>query len=77
MDAQAYRAWWSLHLRAAKGERLSTEEQAVYIAGKRRLQEAEALEGSLVHLRKTREEIRALEKDEFARRGGKSVAGWR
>jgi hypothetical protein len=61
MDEQAYRAWWPLHLRVAKGERLSAEEQAVYAAGKRRLHEEETLEGSLVRLRQTREEIKALE----------------
>lgn len=61
MDEQAYRTWWPLHLRAAKGEMLSAEEQAIYVEGKRRLHEEEALEGSLLRLRQTREEIKALE----------------
>ena len=61
MDEQAYRAWWPLHLRAAKGETLSPEEQARYLEGKRILHEEEALEGSLIRLRQTREEIKALE----------------
>jgi hypothetical protein len=63
MDEQSYRKWWPLHLRAAKGEKLSAEEQALYDEGKRRLHEEEALEGSLVHLRQTREEIKTLERE--------------
>lgn len=61
MDDQAYRAWRPLHLRAAKGEKLSVEEQAAYLEGKRRLHEEVSLEVSLIQLRKTREEIKALE----------------
>ncbi len=61
MDEQTYRAWWPLHLRAAKGETLSAEEQAAYLEGKRRLNEEETLDVSLVRLRQTREEIKALE----------------
>jgi hypothetical protein len=63
MDEQAYREWWPLHLRFAKGESLSPEEQRAYTEGKRRFREEEALEDSLVRMRKTREEIKALEKE--------------
>ena len=63
MDDQEYKAWWPLHLRVAKREVLSAEEQAVYVAGKKCLEEEEVLEGSLVRLRQTREEIRGLESE--------------
>jgi predicted nuclease with TOPRIM domain len=61
MDEQAYRTWWPLHLRVARGEMLNAEEQAVYVEGKHRLHEEEALEASLIRLRQTREEIKSLE----------------
>ena len=61
MEEQAYREWWPLHLRFAKGEVLSPEEQRAYADGKRRLHEEESLEGSLVRIRQTRADIRALE----------------
>ena len=61
MDEQAYGTWWPLHLRVARGEMLSAEEQALYVEGKRCLHEEEALEGSLIRLRQTRKEIRTLE----------------
>ena len=61
MDEQAFRTWWPLHLRVAKGEELSTEEQEVYAQGKDSLRAEEMLEGSLLRLRQTREEIKILE----------------
>ena len=61
MDEQAYRAWWTLHLRAASGEGLSAEEEAAYAEGKQQLHDEENWESSIVQLRETRAEIEALE----------------
>ena len=66
MDEQAYRVWWPLHLRVAKGETLSPEQQTLYLEGKRRLHEEETLEGSLALLRQTRAEIKTLEAEREA-----------
>ena len=33
MDEPAYRTWWALHLRVARGESLNAEERAAYEAG--------------------------------------------
>ena len=61
MDEQAYRAWWPLHLRVAKGEELNTAERAGYEEGKKRLHEDETPQADIAALRQTREEIKALE----------------
>ena len=61
MDERAYRAWWPLHLRVAKGEKLTDQELALYAEGKRRLHEEDVLDGSVALLRKTREDVRRLE----------------
>ena len=42
MDEATYKQWWPLHRRAAVGETLSAEEQAVYEAGTRQLDAEEA-----------------------------------
>ena len=61
MNEAAYREWWTLHLRVAKGEILSRGEQANYETGRQTLREEERIETSLIQLRQTREEIRNLE----------------
>jgi hypothetical protein len=61
MDAARYPAWWQLHLRAARGERLSPEEQAAYEAGARELDETETMPGALSRLRQARAAIAQAE----------------
>lgn len=61
MNEAAYREWWTLHLRVAKGEILSREEQTSYETGRQTLREEERIETSLIQLRHTREEIQNLE----------------
>ncbi|HZO91706.1 MAG TPA: hypothetical protein VFB38_25515 [Chthonomonadaceae bacterium] len=63
MDEQAYKAWWSLHLRKARGETLTPEEQAVYEAGREQLYAEERLNGSIEELRRLRAEIKAMEEE--------------
>ncbi len=58
-----YDRWWALHLRTAKGETLTAEEKAVYVAGLDQFDGAtESTEGDTVaHLRTLRAAInRAL-----------------
>ena len=61
MDAARYQAWWQLHLRAARGERLGPEEQTAYEAGARELDETEPLGGSLDRLRHARAAVTQAE----------------
>jgi hypothetical protein len=42
MEKQDYSVWWPLHLRRAKGETLSADEQALYEAGVQQLDAEEA-----------------------------------
>ncbi len=63
MNEIEYRRWWQLHLRVAKGETLSPQEQIVYQAGIRLLdQEEENLlsAGNLALLRRLRSQVQAL-----------------
>jgi len=55
-----YQRWWQLHLRVARGERLSPAERAVYDAGRRELEDNETLE-PLQNAKQAREELRELE----------------
>jgi hypothetical protein len=52
--------WWELHVRVARGDPLSVEEQAIYDAARRELEEGEVL-GPLQNARQAREELRGLE----------------
>ena len=54
-----YEAWWSLHLRVAKGEALSAQEEQAYQAGLGHLDsQTEALEGdTILYLRTLRAAI--------------------
>jgi peptidoglycan hydrolase CwlO-like protein len=60
MDKAALEAWKALHLRVAKGEALSPEEQARYDAGARELDAEEKLDGGLEELRRTRKRLKEL-----------------
>ncbi len=58
MDEATHKQWWPLHLRAALGETLSAEEQAVYDAGSKQLDEGEeqSLHGSVEALARSRQQ---------------------
>jgi hypothetical protein len=55
-----HRRWWELHVRVARGDRLSPEQQAVYEATRRELEDDETL-GPLQDAKQAREELRDLE----------------
>jgi hypothetical protein len=61
MNASDYKAWWGIHVRVARGERLTAAEQAAYEAGARRLDEAEVIQGDISRLRQTRAAAAAAE----------------
>ena len=44
MNGTAYQRWWELHVRVARGDRLSPEDRAVYDTTRRELEESEALQ---------------------------------
>jgi len=60
MNEAEYSYWWQLHVRAARGESLSAEEQAVYDAGRGELERSERLQ-PLWDAKQSREELRKLE----------------
>lgn len=68
MDGARYRTWWVLHLRAARGDRLSAVERAAYEAGLRELQHGEILDGDLAALREARAAVVSLEAEHEQRR---------
>ena len=61
MNAAQYEAWWQLHLRAARGERLSLKERAAYEAGARQLDQEEVMSGDLARLQQVRAAVAAAE----------------
>jgi hypothetical protein len=61
MDEATYKVWWPLHIRAAKGESLTSDERAFYEMWLKRLHEEEKLDTNLDEARAIRESIKALE----------------
>lgn len=61
MDEATLKAWQALHLRFAKGETLTPEEQAVYEAGAQELDAEENLDGDIEELRRMKQVIASLE----------------
>lgn len=61
MDEAAYRDWWPLHLRVARGETLTPAEEASYNAGLRQLHQADPPLQDIERLRKARADLPALE----------------
>jgi hypothetical protein len=61
MNEASYRAWWSLHLRKARGESLDAEEQAAYESGLTQLHRSETLAADSASLCQERETIQRLE----------------
>ena len=60
VQSGANQNWWGLHLRVARGERLSEEERSLYDASLRELDNREVL-ASLSDARQARAELRDLE----------------
>ena len=63
MDKEAYEKWWPLHLRVARGEELTEEEQAVYQAGIAELDREESFPGSVEAMRQTQAALRVVEEE--------------
>ena len=61
MNEPAYRAWWALHLRVGRGERLDAGERAEYEAGLNQLHQEEEYEAGAASLRQARATVQALE----------------
>jgi hypothetical protein len=61
MDEPAYRAWWALHLRVARGESLDAADRAAYEAGLKQLHREERLEHGAESLRRARATVQTLE----------------
>ena len=61
METSAFTAWHNLHVRVARGEKLTADEQAVYESGIRELDSEEQLKGDLGRLRQLRANVARLE----------------
>jgi hypothetical protein len=61
MDQVTYEKWWPLHLKAAKQEPLTAEEQAFYQAGKKELGDEEEIRIDYEEFRRLRAAIKAEE----------------
>jgi len=61
MDESAYEKWWALHVRSARGESLSDEEQAIYARGLKQLHNQEVLADDVESMRKARKAVMALD----------------
>lgn len=62
MDRSAYENWWRLHLRLARGDALTAEEQAVYDAGRTRLEGEEQYQ-EVLDAKRARDELTRLERE--------------
>lgn len=60
MDQQSYQQWWQLHLRVARGESLTSNEQASYDARRSELEREERLRDT-TEARESREQLTTLE----------------
>ena len=60
MDQTTYQPWWQLHLRVARGDSLSPDEQSSYHAGRRELEREERLLET-EQAKQAREHLAALE----------------
>ena len=64
MDEGTYTAWWALHVRAARAEHLTADEQAVYDAGLRELHQEEHLTADVTTLQQLRATVAACETEQ-------------
>jgi len=63
MDEANYQRWWPLHIKAAKGEALTTDEQSFYDAGLCRLHREEQLHADPEKLNELEAEIARVERE--------------
>jgi septal ring factor EnvC (AmiA/AmiB activator) len=68
MDESAYREWWPLHLRVARGEVLAGAERVAYHAGLDTIHRAELPSEDSERLRKARAAVAALEAEQVTLR---------
>jgi hypothetical protein len=61
MDNLEYQEWSALHVRFARGEILTEEEQAIYQRGLKQLHEEEVLAGDVQSIREARDAVMALD----------------
>ena len=61
MNEATHRQWWPLHIKYAKGEALTPEEQAAYEAGRDQLYANENLNGDVEDLKQLRAHILEME----------------
>jgi predicted nucleic acid-binding Zn-ribbon protein len=62
VDHATYQRWWQLHLRLARGQSLSADEQSAYDAGRRALEQDELLRET-AEARQLRAQLAALESE--------------
>jgi len=60
IDETAYRSWWQLHVRIARGETVSPQQRALYDELRRKLEKDEAFP-SLAQAQEARGELNELE----------------
>ena len=60
MEQAAYKQWWQLHVRTARGEKLDSDEQSNYEAGRRDLERAEYF-SEAIDAREAREHLAKLQ----------------
>ena len=61
MDESTHERWWPLHIKNAKGEALTPEEQAAYEEGRDQLYADENLDGNVEDLKQLRTHILEME----------------
>ena len=61
MDPAAYRQWWEVHVRVARGEQLSPEERTRYEAGRQELEKDEQYR-EVQNAREIRDRLTIMEK---------------
>jgi len=61
MDDAAYKEWWALHVRHARGESLSQEELLNYEQGRDQIYSEEDLSTDMEELRRLRSHIQEME----------------
>ena len=64
MDQTTEQTWQALHLRAARGERLTSEERAFYEAGLSQRHQDEILNDNVILLRQARARIAEMEAEQ-------------
>src|SRR5262245_28628435 len=69
IDQAAYERWWPLHIRVARGESLSAEDEAYYHAVRRELEREETLGDPSPELRDARAAVASLEAERAALEG--------